>query len=131
MVGVLMVDLDGFKGINDRMGHPEGDRVLIEVASRFRDVMREGEVLARLGGDEFLCLMPVLEDVSGALLLAKRFLEVFQTPFGGGGEAGRLGCSIGVSVYPADGLDAEELLVVADRRMYVAKGKGGQNACFD
>ena len=131
MVGVLMVDLDGFKGINDRWGHLEGDRVLVEVARRFQGVMREGEVLARLGGDEFLCLMPVLEESGGAFLLAKRFLKVFQKPFGGSGGDGRLGCSIGVSVYPADGLDAKELLAAADRRMYVAKGRGGQNICCE
>lgn len=131
MVGVLMVDLDGFKGINDRLGHLEGDRVLVQVAKRFQGVMREGEVLARLGGDEFLCLMPVLEDSGGAILLAKRFLEVFQNPFGGSGGDSRLGCSIGVSVYPADGLDAKELLAAADRRMYVAKGRGGQNVCCE
>ena len=129
MVGILMVDLDGFKGINDRWGHLEGDRVLVEVARRFQGVMREGEVLARLGGDEFLCLMPVLEDSGGAFLLAKRFLEVFGKPFGGSCGDSRLGCSIGVSVYPADGPDAKELLASADRRMYVAKGRGGQNVC--
>ena len=126
-----MVDLDGFKGINDRLGHLEGDRVLVQVAKRFQGVMREGEVLARLGGDEFLCLMPVLEDSGGAILLAKRFLDVFQNPFVGSGGDSRLGCSIGVSVYPADGLDAKELLAAADRRMYVAKGRGGQNVCCE
>jgi len=129
-IGVLMIDLDGFKGVNDQWGHLAGDQALVEVARRFRQVVREGDILARLGGDEFLCLMPVLEGLEGALNLGNRLLGVFRDPIQEAAFTSRLGCSIGVAVYPEDGEDPKSLLAAADRRLYAAKDKGGHCLCF-
>ncbi|OOH79732.1 diguanylate cyclase domain-containing protein, partial [Leptospirillum ferriphilum] len=129
-IGVLMIDLDGFKGVNDQWGHLAGDQALVEVARRFRQVVREGDILARLGGDEFLCLMPVLEGLEGALNLGNRLLGVFRDPIQEAAFSSRLGCSIGVAVYPEDGEDPKSLLAAADRRLYAAKDKGGHSLCF-
>ena len=130
-IGVLMIDLDGFKGINDQWGHLAGDQALVEVARRFREAVREGDILSRLGGDEFLCLMPVLDGVDGALKLGNRLLEVFRHPFGDTGFSNRLGCSIGIAVYPEDGKDPKALLAAADRRLYSVKENGGGSICFE
>ena len=129
-IGVLMIDLDGFKGINDQWGHLAGDQALVNVARRFRQVVREGDILARLGGDEFLCLMPVLEGIDGALNLGDRLLGVFREPFEEATFSRRLGCSIGVAVYPEDGEDPKALLAAADRRLYAAKERGGHSLCY-
>ncbi len=130
-IGVLMIDLDGFKGINDRYGHASGDQALVEVAHRFRRAVREGDILFRLGGDEFLCLMPVLDGMDGALQLANRLLEVFREPFGSPGAFSRLGGSIGVALYPDDGGNPESLLARADERLYAAKEAGGLSIRYE
>jgi len=119
-LAVLVTDLDGFKQINDRFGHLDGNKVLRSVASGFKSVCREYDYVARMGGDEFVILLPGVkqEDVKAKLeqletVVKKVCHEIFSEDL--------LGASIGVAVYPADGRDAEQLLAEADRRMYQNK----------
>jgi diguanylate cyclase (GGDEF)-like protein/putative nucleotidyltransferase with HDIG domain len=119
-LAVLVTDLDGFKQINDRFGHLDGNKVLRAVASGFKSVCREYDYVARMGGDEFVILLPgvKVDDVGPKLEQLQRLVKnVCQELFG----EDLLGASIGVAVYPADGRDAEQLLAEADRRMYQEK----------
>jgi diguanylate cyclase (GGDEF)-like protein/PAS domain S-box-containing protein len=121
---VLLLDLDGFKGVNDTLGHAVGDRVLVEVAARMRAACRRGDLVARLGGDEFVVLL----DRAGAQgdaaeQLAARLVEVLAQPFDLGARTACLGASIGVARLLVPG-SADELLRDADVAMYAAKGHG-------
>ena len=119
-LAVLVTDLDGFKQINDRFGHLDGNKVLRAVANGFKSVCREYDYVARMGGDEFVILLPgvTTEDIGPKLEQLQRVVKnTCQDLFG----EDLVGASIGVAVYPADGRDAEQLLAEADRRMYQEK----------
>lgn len=121
---VLMLDLDGFKPINDRYGHAMGDQILVKLADRLAAAARATDVVARLGGDEFAMLCPKLkgEDIEqfcSRLLTAVASAPADETP------GCRLGGSIGIACYPQDGHSLEHLLNLADRAMYAAKNAGG------
>jgi diguanylate cyclase (GGDEF)-like protein len=118
-VGVLFVDLDGFKAINDTYGHAEGDGILIAVTERLRGVLRESDTIARVGGDEFVVLLPNVND-EGATVVAK-IADALQAPFLIKGELVTVDASIGAATFPLDGDDVGELLHRADVRMYEAK----------
>jgi diguanylate cyclase (GGDEF)-like protein len=118
-VGVIMLDLDGFKAINDTHGHAAGDRALREVASRLQRCVRERDLVARLGGDEFVVVLTDLGGRSGAVQdSVSRIHEALLEPF----EAMTLSSAIGVAIFPSDGGTAADLLAHADRAMYVDKG---------
>ena len=117
-VGVVMLDLDGFKAINDTHGHAAGDRALREVATRLRRCVRERDLVARLGGDEFVVVLTDLGGRSGAVQdSVERIREGLAEPFDGM----TLHAAIGVATYPADGGSGPDLLAHADRAMYVDK----------
>ena len=117
-VGVVMLDLDGFKTINDTHGHAAGDRALREVAMRLRRCVRERDLVARLGGDEFVVVLTDLGGRSEAVQdSVERIREALSEPFGGM----RLSAAIGVATFPADGGSEADLLAHADRAMYVDK----------
>jgi diguanylate cyclase (GGDEF)-like protein/PAS domain S-box-containing protein len=123
-IALLYIDLDGFKLVNDTLGHRAGDLVLKEVASRIGNSLRGAGLLARIGGDEFTI---VLKDVGGAeeaVAAAERVLEAFRTLFRIEGHEVSIGASIGISRYPLDGKDASALLQSADAAMYCAKRSG-------
>lgn len=122
-VGVLYMDLDRFKDINDTQGHDVGDALLISVAERFHDCVRSSDTVARLGGDEFAFLLPETGK-ERALEVAERLLRIFDTPFQAAAITAQLGASIGVVSYPEDGESLADLLKNADIAMYEAKGKG-------
>lgn len=124
-----LLDLDGFKGVNDLVGHAGGDKLLKAVAARLRGLAREGDVVARLGGDEFAILQT---DVTGddAALLAARIREAVAEPRSICGERVTATASIGVTLHPNDGADFEELFRHADLAMYRAKGAGGNQHRF-
>ena len=126
-VGLLLLDLDHFKNINDSLGHFIGDGLLEEVAKRLRSVLREADTPARLGGDEFVVAACGLTDPADAEVLAKRILEALEPAFTIGGHKLHVGCSIGISLYPADGDNSAALLQAADTAMYQAKKKGRGN----
>ena len=122
-ISVLVCDLDGFKQINDRFGHLEGNRVLRAVARALRTNCREYDTVARLGGDEFVAVLPGQHPDSITSKVEQLGRAVAQAGYETVG-AGYLGISVGVACYPADGDDAEALLAAADQRMYSEKQRG-------
>jgi len=122
VVGVLMLDLDGFKAVNDRYGHATGDAALREVAERLRGSVRERDLVARAGGDEFVVVLPDLP-AGGARDAADRVEAAFATPLELGGAQARLRAAVGVASFPDDGADADVLLAAADRAMYARKSR--------
>ena len=122
---VFCLDLDGFKGVNDRFGHAAGDAVLVAVADRLRASVRDADFVCRIGGDEFVILLPNITDGEAASV-ARRIISRVSEPFEFAPTA-RIGASIGLASAPRDGVTADELLSAADRAMYEAKrrGKGG------
>lgn len=123
-VGVLYVDLDGFKGVNDAHGHRVGDQVLTEVGRRLARGLRPGDVVARLGGDEFAVLCPQLSDDAAAVAIAERVVAALEEPFVVGSVEVTIGASVGIATTAPGRLDADELLDAADRALYRAKGDG-------
>jgi diguanylate cyclase (GGDEF)-like protein/PAS domain S-box-containing protein len=127
VLALLFVDLDGFKSVNDGFGHAAGDAVLAEVARRLQATLRVGDTLARLHGDEFVVLLPEVSTAGDAGRLARDLLAEVARPIGVEGRELILSASIGVSVYPDDAREAEQLLRAADVAMYRAK-LAGKNA---
>jgi len=123
-IALLFLDLDRFKVINDNFGHQNGDQLLKEVASRLSEIARKSDTVARLGGDEFVFLLENLVDVKDAARTAIRIIESFNKPFKLQEHLLHMSTSIGISIYPDDGLDDKILLKNADVSMYHAKKKG-------
>jgi diguanylate cyclase (GGDEF)-like protein len=121
-----LIDLDGFKDINDGLGHHVGDQFLVEVAGRLKALARETDTIARLGGDEFAVLQTHVTRNEDAADMANRIIEAIGKPWTHKGERVILGASIGIAVHPADGSDAQELLRNSDLAMYRAKHDGGK-----
>lgn len=124
MLGVCYLDLDGFKPVNDTLGHQAGDHVLIEIAQRIGTILREADTIARLGGDEFVVLLPDLNHEEECISTLKRLLEVVSQPVFIQDHSFPLTASIGVSIFPGDDNDPDVLLRHADQAMYVAKQSG-------
>jgi diguanylate cyclase (GGDEF)-like protein/PAS domain S-box-containing protein len=139
-MAVLFMDLDGFKNVNDTMGHSVGDTILQMAAERLREGLRPADVisrsgalasqveLARLGGDEFTALMVDISRPEDALAVAQRIVQIMRKPFALSSRAVTLTASVGIALYPQDGLDASTLLQHADTAMYHAKNSGRDNA---
>jgi diguanylate cyclase (GGDEF)-like protein len=124
---VFFLDIDRFKGINDSLGHSVGDAVLREVGNRIRKHVREADSVARFGGDEFTILIPTLERAEDAARIAEKVLEHVREPIQIADRELCVTVSIGISVYPQDGEDAEALVMNADAAMYRAKDHGRDN----
>lgn len=129
-VAVMVIDLDGFKEVNDARGHRAGDLVLREVADRLAACVRKADTLARHGGDEFVVVIPELQRASDCEVVAAKILAALQAEFRGDDRAFSLGASIGVSLYPDDAGDGEALLRNADVAMYRAKQLGRNQVLF-
>lgn len=129
-VAICYLDLDGFKAVNDTMGHEAGDQVLIEVAKRIGNTIRGGDTVARLGGDEFVALLLGLEQDDECMAIIERLLAAIAQPFTVKGQAHVLSASIGVSIYPLDDENPDTLLRHADQAMYVAKQSGKNRFCI-
>ncbi|WP_445398908.1 EAL domain-containing protein [Zobellella sp. An-6] len=123
-LAVLFIDLDHFKQVNDSLGHAAGDELLLEVSRRLGGRLREDDTLARLGGDEFIVLLPDLEEADEVTRVARRLIDAIGEPFHIGKQSFRIGCSLGISLYPDDASGAEELVHHADAAMYRAKQEG-------
>jgi diguanylate cyclase (GGDEF)-like protein/PAS domain S-box-containing protein len=123
-VGLLFLDLDHFKEVNDTLGHEAGDLLLRQAATRMHDSIRETDTVGRLGGDEFVILLPHLNDAGAAALIADKVIAALGTRFDLDGHDAWVGASIGIVVFPGDGEDASELLRNADLAMYKAKEAG-------
>ena len=130
VLGVMFVDVDKFKSVNDSLGHDAGDMLLKTIAARMRGSVRETDTVARLSGDEFIVLLDGCKDASDIFIAIKKLVAAFQEPFLLGNESFKITMSIGVSVYPNDGETASKLLKNADIAMYKAKSKGRNRYVF-
>jgi diguanylate cyclase (GGDEF)-like protein len=126
MTAVFLLDLDGFKPINDRLGHEAGDEVLVGVARRLQALLRGSDTVARLGGDEFVVIASGLAGDADAQALGRKLLDGFGEPFDAAGQSCRVGLTIGYALAPLDGADASSLLKRADAAMYAGKQAGRQ-----
>ncbi|WP_135078707.1 sensor domain-containing diguanylate cyclase [Terasakiella sp. SH-1] len=121
---LMFIDLDKFKPINDTLGHDAGDVVLIEVARRFKNIIRESDTVARIGGDEFVILLEELDTVESGPVVAQKVLDCLKEPIMASGQDCYLGASIGMACFPEDTMDAEVLMRYADEAMYAVKTSG-------
>lgn len=123
-LAVIFIDLDHFKQVNDTLGHALGDELLLQVSERMGQKLREDDTLARLGGDEFIALLPDINDFAEATRIAQRLIDTVSAPFCIAQHTFRIGCSLGISLYPDDGTTPEALIQSADAAMYRAKNEG-------
>ncbi|QXM06800.1 EAL domain-containing protein [Crassaminicella indica] len=124
-MAVFFIDLDGFKNINDHLGHAVGDLLLQKAARRIQFCVRECDIVARIGGDEFTILLPNINDVQSSIKIAQRIMNSFEKPFLINEHKLYVDISVGIAVYPDDGLDADTLMIHADIAMYKAKESKG------
>ena len=123
-IAVLFVDLDGFRPVNDSLGHAAGDQLLRDTAARLRSVARDSDTVARIGGDEFVLLMEDTASLADTVSLARRLLEAIARPFEIASRQVQISASVGIVVYPDHG-DKDKLIAHADAAMYAAKRAGG------
>lgn len=129
-LALLFLDLDGFKAVNDTMGHAMGDILLQRVAERLRRHVRESDLVARMGGDEFTILLEDVHKPEDAEQVARNLLAALAEPVKLDGQSMQIGGSIGISLYPEHTGDADTLLRYADDAMYQAKAQGKNGCCF-
>ena len=125
---MLFIDLDGFKAINDTLGHEAGDKLLQEMGTRLADTVRSGDVVARLGGDEFVVLVQEVGEAKQVEPVARKILSALAKPMFIQGQEYGVTASIGVCMYPSDAQDDQALMKNADSAMYRAKEEG-KNTC--
>lgn len=130
LLGVLFIDLDRFKNVNDSLGHSVGDQILKEMGRRLSNVITTGDTVSRLGGDEFVVLFPKIKDEGNLVDITQRLSEELQQPYYVDGISLHLTPSIGIAMYPTDGNDPDTLIKNADAAMYLAKEKGRNNFQF-
>jgi diguanylate cyclase (GGDEF)-like protein len=129
-LGLMLLDLDRFKAVNDTMGHDVGDQLLKAVAGRLQDCVREVDTVARMGGDEFTIILEGLSCEQDISIVARRITESLGEPFHLKEHRASIGVSIGITVYPSDDHEIDELLKHADAAMYRAKQQGGNSFQF-
>lgn len=129
-VGVLFIDLDRFKNVNDSLGHTVGDQLLKETAKRLSSTIRTGDTVSRLGGDEFVVLFPKVKDEASLADLTIKLRDVLQDPYNLGDISLHITPSIGIAIFPDDGDNVNSLIKNADAAMYLAKEKGRNNYQF-
>jgi len=127
---ILFLDLDRFKQINDSLGHDIGDLLLMSVAKRIRGLLKNKDILARYGGDEFVVALTAIKHPREAASMAEKIIEVLETPFHLADEEIYISTSIGISLYPIDGMTLDDMLRKADKAMYYAKQNGRNQYCF-
>ena len=127
-VGLLLLDIDRFKEINDSLGHDRGDQLLVEAADRLRRIVRETDTVARLGGDEFAILLKTVRSIDDGVMFAERVLEAFDAPYEIDGLVLHVETSVGLALFPDHADDMQSLLKLADVAMYIAKaGRRGMS----
>ncbi|MBA3463275.1 MAG: GGDEF domain-containing protein, partial [Deltaproteobacteria bacterium] len=129
-VAVLFLDLDGFKRVNDTLGHEAGDQVLKQAAFRILSSVRAVDTAARRGGDEFTVVLEKVRSAEDVRVVTARLLEELSQPYAVTGVEAQLSASIGVSLYPADARAANDLFKLADEAMYCAKRSGKNQVAF-
>lgn len=130
IMALLMMDLDGFKRVNDTLGHSNGDALLVKIAELIRGCVRSSDTLARFGGDEFVVLLGSLRDAEEAAMVAEKIVASLAKPIALGDNRARVTPSIGISLYPQDASSMDALLKCADIAMYRAKDVGGNTYYF-
>lgn len=130
MLGVLFIDLDNFKRVNDTLGHAHGDSILCSAAHRMAAVLRQSDTLGRLGGDEFIVIAPGVESNEALIKVVEKLLDCLSQPVVINNMEIVLSCSIGISVYPDHSKHHDDLVQMADTAMYEAKNKGRNNYAF-
>ncbi len=130
MLGVIFIDLDNFKTVNDTLGHEFGDELLQGAAMRIRSALRSEDTVARLGGDEFIVLISDPKTTQDVAYVAAKIIESMAVPFIISGHTFHITCSIGMSVYPRDGKDSGVLMRTADEALYQVKKEGRNHAAF-
>ncbi len=130
MAGVVFIDLDNFKSVNDTLGHDFGDELLQGAAMRIRSALRSEDTVARLGGDEFIVLIKEPRSPGDVNLVAQKIIQLMSVPFVISGHTFHISCSIGMSIYPRDGVDCGVLLRTADEALYQVKKDGKNRATF-
>lgn len=123
-IGLMFIDLDGFKNVNDTLGHQAGDELLQIIAERLTNIIRTEDTVARFGGDEFTVILEELQHSDGAIVAAKKVLQTVAEAAYLSGQEVSIGASIGISIYPDNGVDASILIKNADTAMYQAKKQG-------
>jgi diguanylate cyclase (GGDEF)-like protein len=123
-MAVMYLDLDGFKEINDTLGHAAGDALLKAVAGRLTETVREEDTVARLGGDEFVVTLPHTQSATDAAAMAAKVIDAVSQPYTIEGRTVRMTTSAGIALYPGDGKDAQSLMKSADAALYAAKRAG-------
>lgn len=126
-LAILFIDLDGFKAVNDTLGHKAGDLLLQQVTQRLQTSVRQSDTVARIGGDEFIILLNNIDGPDAAGLVAKKILASLVQPILLADKTAKVGASIGISIFPDHSIDTEQLITYADAAMYGIK-KSGKNA---
>ena len=129
-LALLLLDLDGFKAVNDNLGHDAGDALLKQAANRIEAALRDSDYVARLGGDEFLIVVPQVSDQETAERVGKKLVDAVGVPYMLTGNEVRVTASIGISLFPQDARDREALMKCADLALYEAKRAGRNRSCF-
>jgi diguanylate cyclase (GGDEF)-like protein len=129
-LAVLFIDLDHFKEVNDTLGHHQGDILLVDAARRISACVRKSDTVARLGGDEFTVILSTLGQTERVELIAQQIIDSLRAPFALGQEQAFVSASIGITLYPDDARDIDDLLKHADQAMYAAKGAGRNRYSF-
>ncbi|PKG38066.1 GGDEF domain-containing protein [Psychromonas sp. Urea-02u-13] len=129
-MAILFIDLDGFKTVNDTLGHEAGDHVLIETATRLSTSLREGDTVARVGGDEFWIILTNISDRKCIITAAEKLLKTVATAYQYENNEINIGVSIGIALYPEHGKDPHALVNLADQAMYKIKHQGKNNYAF-
>jgi diguanylate cyclase (GGDEF)-like protein len=129
-IAVFFLDLDGFKSINDTLGHDVGDALLRETAKRIVACVRDSDTVARIGGDEFTVILSNVKTLNSISPVAERIVEAMATPFMLNGKNCHVTVSIGIALYPSNGETAEQLVKISDAAMYLAKNSGKNSYHF-
>lgn len=129
-LSILFMDLDGFKEVNDSLGHEAGDRLLSDVAERLTDCVREGDTVARLGGDEFTVILTGAKEREDVERVAQTIIDALAMPFHIAQQSVQISVSIGITLYPQDASSPDALLEAADQAMYQAKKSDSNRMCF-
>ena len=129
-IGLMFIDLDGFKPINDDYGHDVGDALLCAIAKTLNSLIRDADTVARIGGDEFVIILENITRLEDIIQVADKLLARFSEPFLAAEITCHVGCSIGIAIAPDDSSNADELIKKADTAMYMAKDTGRQRYCI-
>ncbi|MDH5572198.1 MAG: diguanylate cyclase, partial [Gammaproteobacteria bacterium] len=129
-LGIMYIDIDNFKPVNDQFGHHAGDQLLREISERLKACVRQSDTLARIGGDEFMILLSHLVDSESSRLVAEKILKSLSMPFIIENTEINVGCSLGISLYPDNGNDMNALIQRADQAMYVSKQNNSPGYMF-